>query len=211
MTPREKAYSATEKEAVAVVFAVDHFRVYLLGREFTLVTDHSALRCLHSVEPKGRIARWVMQLQEHSFDIKHRAGVAHKNADALSRLPSDFITNCATSIFPAKSLQEAQMNDRPISKILEIKSFGLPKPPFFVWAQDPYLRVFWHDWATLFIHNGLLVKRLSAENSVLKYACVTPPVLVASVLDGIHCSPFSGHFGVKELFNVLVSDFIGLK
>ena len=198
LTPREKAYSATEKEALAVVFAVDHFRVYLLGREFTLVTDHSALRWLHSVEPKGRIARWVMQLQEHSFDIKHRAGVAHKNADALSRLPSDFITNCATSIFPAKSLQEAQMNDRSISKVLEIKSFGLPKPPFFVWAQDPHLRVFWHDWDSLFIHNGLLVKRLSAENSVLKYAFVIPPALVASVLDGIHCSPFSGHFGVKR-------------
>ena len=138
LMPREKAYSATEKEALAVVFAADHVHIYLLGCEFTLVTDHSALRWLHSVEPKGRIARGVIQLQEHSFDIKHRAGVAHGNADALSRLPSDFITNCATFIFPAKSLQEAQMNDRPISQILEIKSFGLPKPPFFAWAQDPH-------------------------------------------------------------------------
>ena len=56
-----KPILAIEKEALAVVFAIDHFRVYLLGREFTPVTDHIALRWLHSVEPKGRIARWVMQ------------------------------------------------------------------------------------------------------------------------------------------------------
>ena len=43
LSDREKAYSATEKEALAAVFATDHFRPYLLGKKFTLVTDHSAL------------------------------------------------------------------------------------------------------------------------------------------------------------------------
>jgi len=54
---REKGYSATEKEALAVIFATDYYRVYILGKHFTLVTDHSVLPWLHSVEPKGRIAR----------------------------------------------------------------------------------------------------------------------------------------------------------
>ena len=75
-----------EKEALAVVFATKHFRVYLLGNQFQLVTDNSALKWLHSVEPKGRLARWVMDLQEYNFTIKHRAGSANQNADALSRL-----------------------------------------------------------------------------------------------------------------------------
>lgn len=48
LSDREKAYSATEKEALAAVFATDHFRPYLLGQKFTLVTDHSALQWLHS-------------------------------------------------------------------------------------------------------------------------------------------------------------------
>ena len=47
LTECEKGYSATEKEALAVVFATDYYRVYLLGRHFTLITDHSALRWLN--------------------------------------------------------------------------------------------------------------------------------------------------------------------
>ena len=56
LNDREKSYSATEKEALAVVFATDHFPPYLIGNKSKLVTDHSALRWLHSVEPKGRLA-----------------------------------------------------------------------------------------------------------------------------------------------------------
>ena len=86
LSPREKNYSTTEKEAFAIQFGTQHFRVYLLGRKFTISTDHSALSWLHSMEPKGRIARWLMDLQEFDFEVKHRAGRVHNNADALSRL-----------------------------------------------------------------------------------------------------------------------------
>ena len=75
-----------KKEAFAIQFGTQHFRVYLLGRKFTISTDHSALSWLHSMEPKGRIARWLMDLQEFDFEVKHRAGRVHNNADALSRL-----------------------------------------------------------------------------------------------------------------------------
>ena len=69
------------------MFATDHFRAYLLGRKFTAVTDHHALRWLHSVSSKGRLGRWVMDLQEYSFDVRHRPGNDNGNADALSCLP----------------------------------------------------------------------------------------------------------------------------
>ena len=70
----------------AVVFGTAYFRVYLLGRHFQLITDHSALRWLHTMEAKGRLARWIMDLQEFDFSVVHRAGRLHNNADALSRL-----------------------------------------------------------------------------------------------------------------------------
>ena len=86
LSPREQKYSTTEKEALAVVFGTAHFRVYLLGRHFTLITYHNALRWLHTMEAKGRLARWIMDLQEFHFSVVHRAGRVHNNADALSRL-----------------------------------------------------------------------------------------------------------------------------
>ena len=64
LSDRERKYSTTEKEACAVVYAMNHFRVYLLGRKFKVITDHNALRWLYSMEAKGQLAHWVMDLQE---------------------------------------------------------------------------------------------------------------------------------------------------
>jgi len=84
----ERNYSVTELECLAAVWAVKTFRVYLYGTEFNLVTDHTALKWLLNLsEPQGRTARWVVQLQEYQFKVLYRKGVAHQNADALSRIP----------------------------------------------------------------------------------------------------------------------------
>ena len=120
-----------EKEAFAIIFAVKHFRVYLLGKKFRVITDNNALRWLHSLEPKGRIARWVMDLQEFEFDIQHRPGSCNQNADALSRLNHDNNVDITGSISLTSdiSLTEAQGNGPDICKIIEMKEKGFPKPP----------------------------------------------------------------------------------
>ena len=62
--------------------------VFLLGREFRIRTDHSALTWLkHTPEPIGQQARWLEIMEEFSFTIQHRPGSEHANADALSRRP----------------------------------------------------------------------------------------------------------------------------
>ena len=83
----ERNYDATQRECLAVVFAVKKWRHYLEGREFTVVTDHSALKWLfaQSEAPNQRLARWILHLQEFTFRTEHRPGVKHQNADALSR------------------------------------------------------------------------------------------------------------------------------
>ena len=86
LSERERRYATTEKEALAIHYATEHFRLYLLGRRFKIVIDHSALKWLSSIEPKGRLGRWIMDLQEFQFFVEHRAGKIHQNADALSRL-----------------------------------------------------------------------------------------------------------------------------
>ena len=84
----ESNYGATQVELLAVVWAVQHFRHYLLGAPFQLVTDHSALRALLKIkDPQGLFARWIMKLQPYDIDVVIKPGRLHQNADALSRTP----------------------------------------------------------------------------------------------------------------------------
>lgn len=86
LLPYQKNYSATELELLAVVLAVQHFAVYLMGATFRLYTDHKALLQLNRLKTaNGRLARWALILQDYNFDIIYRPGECNGHADALSR------------------------------------------------------------------------------------------------------------------------------
>ena len=82
----EKHYSITELECLAVVWAINYFRVYLFGNKFTITTDHYALKWLLTVKnPNTRLTRWAILLQSFKFEVIHKSGKKHTNVDALSR------------------------------------------------------------------------------------------------------------------------------
>ena len=73
-----------------MVYNITKFRHYLLGRKFTFHVDHSTLLYLVNKQAlTGRLARWMLLLQEFDFQIYHRPGVQHAVADYLSRLESE--------------------------------------------------------------------------------------------------------------------------
>ena len=81
----ETNYPAIEKEALAIVWGIANFRLYLYGRSFLVITDHQPLTFLRSLkEPKDRLARWVSQ---YDFKVYYKSGVEHTDADVLSRRP----------------------------------------------------------------------------------------------------------------------------
>lgn len=79
-------YSTTEKEALAIIWAVGKFNPYLYGRKFTLITDHKPLLFIKNAKNNAKILRWRLDLETYDYDIKYKEGRANVVADALSRI-----------------------------------------------------------------------------------------------------------------------------
>ena len=83
----QRNYTTIEKELLAVVYALDKFRAYLIGADIIIFTDHSALKYLLTKQiAKASLIRWVLLLQEFNLQIWDRKGVENVVADHLSRL-----------------------------------------------------------------------------------------------------------------------------
>ena len=92
LSKAERNYCITRRELLAVVYFTEQFKHFLLGRKFLVRTDNSAVRYWmriqsNSFDPQGQTARWMVKLAAFDFDIKHRPGKQHLNADGMSRMP----------------------------------------------------------------------------------------------------------------------------
>lgn len=91
----ERNYCVTDKELLAVRYFIEYYRQYLLGRKFTVRTDHKALSFLFSFkEPRGRLARYLEILSAYDFVIEYRRAGGHANADGMSRCVSPWDCQC---------------------------------------------------------------------------------------------------------------------
>lgn len=122
-TSAEKNYSAYHLEVLAVVRAVERFRVYLLGVPFKIVTDCVAFK--HTVKAKKlnpTVAKWVIALDEHKYHVEHRAGSRMKHVDALSRAPV-MLTVSDPLVEMIKSAQQRDERLRAITELLKTQEF----------------------------------------------------------------------------------------
>ncbi|XP_051153378.1 uncharacterized protein LOC127287824 [Leptopilina boulardi] len=88
----EQNYSTTEKECLAVLYAVNHFRPYIYGKKFILVSDHEPLKWINSIKDPGqRLVRWRLRLRDYEYEFNYKPGKLNHNADALSRNPIESI------------------------------------------------------------------------------------------------------------------------
>ncbi|CAN6566302.1 unnamed protein product [Malus baccata var. baccata] len=146
-------YSTTEKELLAVVFALDKFRSYLLGTKVIIYTDHAALKYLFTKkEAKPQLIRWMLLLQEFDIEIRDKKGSENVVADHLSRMVHEEDAVPIIETFPDEQLMSVKLSEpwytdlvnflvskHVPSELLKHQCDKLKKEArFYVW-DDPYL------------------------------------------------------------------------
>jgi hypothetical protein len=120
LNKHERNYPSYKGELLALAWAVKMFRHHLHGTHFHLVTDHQPLTWLMKARDlSGQYSRWQMLLQEYDFEITHRPGVKHNNADTLSRFPqasSEDITGARLDVEKIMLAVPATGSDRPLQE-----------------------------------------------------------------------------------------------
>jgi transposase InsO family protein len=107
-------YCTTEKELLAIVYSVTKFRVYLIGNQFEIITDHKGLTFLNTTSfQNSRLIRWSLLLQQYNFKISYCKGKDNIIADFFSRNPEG-------------EFRESKSNDLIISKITSNFSTNIP-------------------------------------------------------------------------------------
>ena len=135
----ERRYSQTEKEALALVWACERFKLFLIGLEFELLMDHRPLEVIYGPKskPSARIERWVLRLQPYTFKVRYIPG--KKNiADVLSRLvefqgpgkniAEDYIRSITIESVPktmsAREIERESKSDVELERIRECIRMG---------------------------------------------------------------------------------------
>ena len=173
----EQAYSASEVEMLALVWATKFFRCYLFGRRFVVRTDHAALSYLRNfADHNGRLMRWSLKLSELDFVVQHRPGSKIGHVDALSRHVG--------AVMLDDSLDKENLKCEQEKDDFCVKQ----NPGAFSSKRD-----FFRD------DDGVIYRRRPQN----KHQVVVPGTLVQSVLKQNHDQKYAGHPGIKRTYDLI--------
>ncbi|GJZ81718.1 reverse transcriptase domain-containing protein [Tanacetum coccineum] len=192
MTEAESNYTTTEKEMLAVVYAFEKFRSYLIMNKSIVYTDHSALKYLfNKKDAKARLLRWVLLLQEFDFKVIDTKGAENYAADHLSRLEID-----------PKEINE----NFPLETLNMVTSRGNPSTPWFADYANYHAgnfivkgmstqqkNKFFKDVKHYFWDDPFLFK--TCADQVIR-RCVSGQEAV-DILTACHSGPTGGHYGAN--------------
>ncbi len=188
LAPAERRYATTDKEALAVVAALKHFRQYLWGCKFTVYTDHQALLYVLNFDlPQGRLARWAAFLREFDVEVRYRKGTENVVADALSR--SEALRTVESRTLTA--------DDKPLLIRAYLMSGTLPD------ALDPNVKHSIRRAASKhFVRKGELFRRRCSGKAA---RVILKPEERKSLLLRAHDG--LAHFGVQTVYELLAAHY----
>ncbi|KAL6562636.1 hypothetical protein OROGR_003643 [Orobanche gracilis] len=176
---RRTKYSTYEKEFYALVRCLEHWRYYLLPKEFVLWSDHDALKFTNDQKKlKEKHARWVETLQDFSFVLKHRSGVENVVADALSRIGL-LLQKWSTTVVGFDRMRDAYISCVDFSEIYSEVSEGHRSTFPAYQVVDGYLfhgtrlcipSTFLRDFLIWELHDGGLAGHLGRDKTTILVA-----------------------------------------
>ncbi|GBM57841.1 Retrovirus-related Pol polyprotein from transposon 17.6 [Araneus ventricosus] len=188
----ERNYSTTEREALAVVWALNKFRGNIEGSKITEASDHQPLKWLMKLKsPSGRLARLALQLQSFDLNLEYIPGKSNVVADMLSGLDYDQeIPSCEENTvsidIPARSpmeIREEQLKDEDLRKIIHCFENDDKDVNYANWLEKGYL-----------MNQGVLY-RYSHESESEEAQLVVPTHERDKILKEHHDSPNAAHYG----------------
>lgn len=197
LTPAEKNYSQLHREALAIVYAVKKFEKYLMGKEFTIQTDHQSLReIFHPTKntpavAAARLQRWAIYLSMFRYKIVYRPGKKMAHADALSRLPMSQPSNVES----INSLNFSVFKDLPINTKLIGTETDSDSTLSLV---KKYMMSHWPDKVPQDILSYKMKKNsLNAESNCIFYGdrIIVPKSLQDKILISLH----TNHSGIVKM------------
>ena len=201
----ETRYPARDKELLGVVSALRQWRHYLLGRKFTLHTDHESLQYLTTMDisgRKGRLARWAEELADYDFDLHYIKG-KNNIADALTRAPQMMTSTPAAVAI----ITEAQVH------VAGATLGDLERDAYF----GPVVRALRGEETTPAIQlraqrfelaaNGLQLLDQDANGTPHKRCCVAGEAHQLALIREHHDTPSAGHPGSERTFASLWPHF----
>ena len=209
MSPAERKYTTTEREALAVVYACKKFQHSLLGYRIIFHTDHDSVKYLvHKPDLSGRIARWILLLQEFNYEVVVNSGKSNSNANYLSRQRGEEAVGDIRVDFSDEFLDELpdnpdrkeemvfHLNGEEPSEFNEVISYIVDRiyPPGLNREEKS---VFQYKAAPYYLIRGILFKigvDKQLRRCLEKKDCKT-------VMRALHSGPSGGHFAVITTVN----------
>ena len=200
----QENYSTTEKEMLAIVFACEKFKPYILGSHVIVHIDHAAIKYLMSKkEAKPRLIRWVLLLQEFDMEIKDKKGCDNVIADNLSRIEGNQAEEEEIRLrenFPDEQIFQLSFQMPWYADIVNYLACGVV-PSEFSQQQKRKLRTdsryyIWDD--PLLFKRGadMIIRRCVPEGEQIR------------IMNECHASPYGGHFsGERTSQKILQSGF----
>nr|GEU93449.1 reverse transcriptase domain-containing protein [Tanacetum cinerariifolium] len=213
MTEAELNYTTTEKEMIAVVYAFEKFRSYLIMNKSIVYTDHSALKYLFAKKyAKTRLLRWIL-LQEFDFKVVDTKGAENYAADHLSRLENSyenvFDPKEINEFFPLETISKLSHHDQSTPWFVDFANYHVRK--FIIKGMSAQQKnKFFKDVKHYFWDDSFLFKTCADQ---VIWRCVACQEAV-DILTACHSGPTRDEMPqntiqVCEIFDVWGIDFIG--